>query len=92
MLRTHVTAAALTPTVLASLDRGRLDEVGTLITSGEVCPAELVAAWAPGPRMFNAYGPTETTVWATCIAAVGGAAGESAPRSRGCARWCWMPG
>ena len=56
----------LTPTVLSSLDRARLDGVDTLITAGEACPAELVAAWAPGRRMFNAYGPTETTIWATC--------------------------
>ena len=64
----QVSAAVLTPTVLASLDRARLDGVDTLITTGEACPAELVAAWAPGRRMFNAYGPTETTIWATCSA------------------------
>ena len=62
----QVSAAVLTPTVLASLDRARLDGVGTLITTGEACPAELLAAWAPGRRMFNAYGPTEATIWATC--------------------------
>ena len=64
----QVSAAVLTPTVLSSLDRARLDGVDTLITAGEACPAELVAAWAPGRRMFNAYGPTETTIWATCSA------------------------
>ena len=64
----QVSAAVLTPTVLSSLDRARLDGVDTLITTGEACPAELVAAWAPGRRMFNAYGPTETTIWATCSA------------------------
>ena len=64
----QVSAALLTPTVLSSLDRARLDGVDTLITGGEACPAELVAAWAPGRRMFNAYGPTETTIWATCSA------------------------
>ena len=64
----QVSAAILTPTVLSSLDRARLDGVATLITSGEPCPGELVAAWAPGRRMFNAYGPTETTIWATCSA------------------------
>ena len=62
----RVSAAVLTPTVLSSLDRARLDGVDTLITVGEACPEELVAAWAPGRRMFNAYGPTETTIWATC--------------------------
>jgi amino acid adenylation domain-containing protein len=64
----QVSAALLTPTVLSSLDRARLDGVGTLITGGEACPAELVAAWAPGRRMFNAYGPTEATIWASCSA------------------------
>ena len=61
----RVSAAVLTPTVLSSLDRARLDGVDTLITAGEACPAELVAAWAPGRRMFNGYGPTEATIWAT---------------------------
>ena len=64
----RVSAALLTPTVLSSLDRARLDGVDTLITGGEACPAELVAAWAPGRRMFNAYGPTEATIWASCSA------------------------
>ena len=91
--RQHVSAALLTPTVLSTLDRARLDGVDTLITGGEACPAELVAAWAPGRRMFNAYGPTETTIWATCSAPCRrGSRWASAPRSRGCARWCWMRG
>ncbi|WP_122508846.1 non-ribosomal peptide synthetase, partial [Mycobacterium innocens] len=62
----HVSAAIMTPTVLASLDRARLDGLSTLIAGAEPCPPELVAAWAPGRRMFNAYGPTEATIWATC--------------------------
>ncbi|HEY0224846.1 MAG TPA: amino acid adenylation domain-containing protein, partial [Mycobacterium sp.] len=61
----RVSAALLTPTVLSSLDRARLDGLETLITGGEACPGELVATWAPGRRMFNAYGPTEATIWAT---------------------------
>ncbi|WP_431602692.1 amino acid adenylation domain-containing protein, partial [Mycobacterium mantenii] len=61
----QVSAALLTPTVLSTLDRTRLDGLATLITAGEACPAEVVAAWAPGRRMFNAYGPTEVTIWAT---------------------------
>ena len=63
----RVSAAVLTPTVLSSLDRVRLDGVDTLITAGEACPAELVDAWAPGRRMFNGYGPTEATIWATGV-------------------------
>ncbi len=65
MQRHRVSATLLTPTVLSSLDRARLDELTTLITGGEACPEELVHAWAPGRRMFNAYGPTEATIWAT---------------------------
>src|SRR5262249_35727155 len=77
----RVSAAVLTPTVLSTLDRARLDGLGTLITAGEACPAELVAAWAPGRAMFNAYGPTETTIWATCAAplAAGQPVGIGAP-------------
>jgi SAM-dependent methyltransferase len=83
----QVNAAALTPTVLSTLDRGRLDGVDTLITTGEACPTELVAAWAPGRRMFNAYGPTETTIWATCSAplSAGQPVGIGAPISGVCA-------
>ncbi|OBI64088.1 hypothetical protein A5666_09050 [Mycolicibacterium fortuitum] len=55
----------ITPTVLATLDPAQIDGLDTLVTGGEACPAELVAAWAPGRRMFNAYGPTEVTIWAT---------------------------
>lgn len=61
----RVSATLLTPTVVASLDRSRLDGLTTLITGGEACPEELVQAWAPGRRMFNAYGPSESTIWAT---------------------------
>jgi len=75
----RVDAAVLTPTVLSSL--GRLKGVGTLITAGEACPAELVAAWSEGRRMVNAYGPTEATIWATCSAplAAGQPVGIGAP-------------
>ncbi|BCZ25599.1 hypothetical protein MTY59_54540 [Mycobacterium senriense] len=68
----RVSAAVLTPTVLSSLDRARLDALDLLITVGEACPGELVAAWAPGRRMFNAYGPTETTIWVTWAPLVAG--------------------
>ncbi len=65
MQRQRVSATLLTPTVVASLDRDRLDGLTTLVTGGEACPDELVHAWAPGRRMFNAYGPSESTIWAT---------------------------
>ncbi|MGB8407916.1 MAG: amino acid adenylation domain-containing protein, partial [Mycobacterium sp.] len=65
MQRHRVSAALLTPTVAASLDRAKLDGLATLITGGEACPDELVHAWAPGRRMFNAYGPSEATIWAS---------------------------
>ena len=61
----RVSAALLTPTVLSSLDRARLDGLDMLITGGEACPGELVAAWAPDREMFNAYGPSEATIWVT---------------------------
>ncbi|WP_156622898.1 non-ribosomal peptide synthetase, partial [Mycobacterium sp. 1164966.3] len=64
----RVSAAVITPSVLASLDRTRLDGLDTLLTMGEECPLELVAAWAPGRRVFNLYGPTEATIWATSSA------------------------
>ena len=68
----RVSAAILTPTVLSSLDRARLNGLDTLIAVGEACPAEVVAAWAPGRAMFNGYGPSETTIWVTCAPLVAG--------------------
>ena len=68
----HVDAALITPTVVATLDRTRLDGLTTLVTGGEACPAELVAAWAPGRAMFNAYGPTEVTIWSIWSALTAG--------------------
>jgi non-ribosomal peptide synthetase component F len=46
----RVSAALLTPAVVSSLDRARLAGVDMLITGGEACPPEVVAAWAPGRR------------------------------------------
>ncbi|OMC30955.1 hypothetical protein A5740_15870 [Mycobacterium sp. GA-1841] len=70
--RQQVSAALITPTVLATLDRSRLDGLQTLITGGEACPPELVGAWAPGRAMYNAYGPTEVSIWATWSALAAG--------------------
>ncbi|WP_160110878.1 non-ribosomal peptide synthase/polyketide synthase [Mycolicibacterium houstonense] len=79
LTRSRVDAALITPTVLATLDPARIDGLDTLVTGGEACPAELVAAWAapeegnnPPRRMFNAYGPTEVTIWSTWSALAAG--------------------
>ncbi|WP_158675614.1 non-ribosomal peptide synthetase [Nocardia stercoris] len=65
MVRERVTHIACTPSVLATLEVGRLDAVEVVVTGGEPCPPDLVAAWdTPGRRYFNDYGPTESTVWA----------------------------
>jgi amino acid adenylation domain-containing protein len=60
-----VTFMLLSPGVLGLLPAAELPAVRTVISGADVCPAELVARWAPGRRFYNGYGPTETTVWAT---------------------------
>ncbi|WP_459956332.1 AMP-binding protein, partial [Mycobacterium avium] len=62
----RVGTAILTPTVISTLDHGRLDGLHTLVAVGEACLPELVDGWAPGRQMFNGYGPSETTIWVTC--------------------------
>ncbi|MBV8789191.1 MAG: amino acid adenylation domain-containing protein, partial [Mycobacterium sp.] len=62
----RVSAAILTPTVVSTLDRSRLDCVETLVAVGEAVLPELVDAWAPDRQLFNGYGPSETTIWVTC--------------------------
>ncbi|GGL11304.1 non-ribosomal peptide synthetase [Nocardia jinanensis] len=65
----HVTHAALTPTVLASLDSGALGTLGTLILGGEICPPDLATRWIPGRTVINTYGATETTIMSCAAAA-----------------------
>ncbi|WP_164020351.1 non-ribosomal peptide synthetase, partial [Pyxidicoccus trucidator] len=60
-----ITAATLTPSVLAQLEPQGLEALETLTSAGEACTSELVARWKPGRRFINAYGPTETTICAT---------------------------
>ena len=65
LARTEITHVDLPPAALATVPDGGLPEGTTLIVGSDRVPAELLARWAPGHRVFNAYGPTETTVNAT---------------------------
>ncbi|MEV1178128.1 amino acid adenylation domain-containing protein, partial [Nonomuraea sp. NPDC049784] len=60
----RITFAIIPPAVLASVPPGGHPGLRGLATGADVCPPELVAAWA-GTRFWNAYGPTEITVAAT---------------------------
>ncbi|MFE9252359.1 amino acid adenylation domain-containing protein [Streptomyces sp. NPDC007088] len=58
----RITHAHLTPAVLSGLPRTALPALRTIITGGDVPPADAIAYWAEGRRLVNAYGPTEATV------------------------------
>ncbi|MEQ4718552.1 amino acid adenylation domain-containing protein [Nonomuraea sp. B19D2] len=60
----RITFALIPPAVLASVPPGDFPGLRGLAVGADVCPPELVAAWA-GTRLWNAYGPTEITVAAT---------------------------
>jgi amino acid adenylation domain-containing protein len=60
--RRSITAAILTPSVLAQLDPRGLETLETLASGGEACTADLVERWSAGRRFLNAYGPTEVTI------------------------------
>ncbi|MCJ0904292.1 non-ribosomal peptide synthetase [Rhodococcus sp. ARC_M6] len=62
LLREKVTHAALTPSLLGTVDPAGLEDLRTVVVGGETCPPELVERWAPGRRMFNTYGPAEATI------------------------------
>jgi amino acid adenylation domain-containing protein/non-ribosomal peptide synthase protein (TIGR01720 family) len=68
LLREHgIGQATLPPSVLTATPVAELPDLRSVVVAGEACPAELVAGWAPGRRLWNAYGPTEATVWATAF-------------------------
>ncbi|MEH2239775.1 non-ribosomal peptide synthetase [Nostoc sp.] len=52
----------LSPSALSVLPQATLPDLQCLTVGGEACPAELVAQWGTGRRLFNCYGPTESTV------------------------------
>src|SRR5262249_23431528 len=67
----NVSHATLPPVLLADLPEDV--PLQTLIVAREACPADVVARWSAGGRMFNAYGATEATVCATMSEALSGA-------------------
>jgi amino acid adenylation domain-containing protein len=71
--RRSITLLTIPPSALAAVSSGaELPDLRALILAGEALPAELVARWIEGRRIFNAYGPTETTIWATVAECDGG--------------------
>lgn len=72
--RRGITHATIPPVALDALPAGDLNDVRTIVTTGDTCTAGLVRRWSPGRRLINGYGPTETTVGATLSGAL--AAGE----------------
>ena len=58
----RITCATLPPVVLRAMPADRLPDLAVVVSAGEACTAEMVAAWAPGRRFVNAYGPTEAGV------------------------------
>ncbi|MEV7548726.1 amino acid adenylation domain-containing protein [Amycolatopsis sp. NPDC089917] len=63
--RHDLTHVDLPPAALEALPTGALPAKTTVVVGSDEVPADLVARWAPGRKLFNAYGPTETTVNAT---------------------------
>ncbi|MGZ3461512.1 MAG: non-ribosomal peptide synthetase, partial [Archangium sp.] len=60
-----VTAATLTPSVLAQLSEEGLPRLESLVSAGEALPPAVARRWTKGRTLLNAYGPTEVTVCAS---------------------------
>jgi acyl-CoA synthetase (AMP-forming)/AMP-acid ligase II len=58
----------LPPSILSAVPAAELPALRTLITAGEACRPDLIAAWKDGRTLINAYGPTEATVCSTFTA------------------------
>jgi len=69
LVRERVTAAVMTPAVLAMLDPAEVPGLLRVSTGGEACPGELARRWSVlwgrGGRFLGCYGPTEATIYAT---------------------------
>ncbi len=60
-----ITHAPFIVSVIMALPWDELPALRVVNVGGEACPAELVARWGAGRRLFNVYGPTETSIFAT---------------------------
>ena len=67
-----ISVVTLPPSALLAMPFEPLPALETVTVAGESCPAEVVAAWAPGRKFFNLYGPTEATIWTTVAECVHG--------------------
>ena len=61
----RISFATLPPSILSVMRQHDFPELTQLVLAGETCAPELIRAWGPGRRLFNAYGPTEDTVCAS---------------------------
>jgi amino acid adenylation domain-containing protein len=57
-----ITHLGIVPSALRMLPVEELPSLQALILGGEAVPADLVARWAPGYRVFNGYGPAEAAI------------------------------
>ncbi|ASW55341.1 non-ribosomal peptide synthetase [Plantactinospora sp. KBS50] len=72
----RITCTLLPPAVLASVPPGAYPWLRTVCVGADVCPPDVVTAWATAGRRFhNAYGPTETTVGVTVSDPLAGGTG-----------------
>jgi amino acid adenylation domain-containing protein/non-ribosomal peptide synthase protein (TIGR01720 family) len=60
-----ITAATLTPSVLAQLSEEGLPKLESIVSAGEALPPAVARRWSKGRTLLNAYGPTEVTVCAS---------------------------
>jgi amino acid adenylation domain-containing protein len=58
-----ITTAILPSSLLVGLTIEDLPELRTIITMGEICPANILARWEAGRQLYNVYGSDKTTVW-----------------------------
>ncbi len=79
--RQQVTAATLTPSMLALLEPDDLAELRTICAVGEALSPELAARWAGAVRLINGYGVSEAACGA-CLMDVDGATTGRVPIGR----------